>query len=358
MGIIEFIAGDRVHRAAKRALFHVARAVGLFRLTRRLTRKGLRILCYHGVAMDDEAQFSPHTFITPETLRERLDFLAEKKYPVLGLEEAVTRLKKGDLPPGAVVITFDDGFYSTAALAVPMLRERRQPVTIYVTTYYCIKGTPGFNLLIAYMRWKSPKKVLEPVTLAGFDIGRVLLKNEKQSEFALLPFRIHAGHLTDPERCNLAREFGRRLGVDYDEIARSRRLSVMTPEEVRQLAGEGVDIQLHTHRHRFPDDEAAVLKEIADNRAVLEPLVGRPLRHFCYPSGVWSPAALPWLAAAGVETATTCEPGLNYADTPPLLLNRFLDGENISPIEFEAEMCGFAELLRRMRALLRRRPRP
>jgi peptidoglycan/xylan/chitin deacetylase (PgdA/CDA1 family) len=358
MDIIEFIAGDWIRRGVKRALFHVARAVGLFRLARRLTRKGLRILCYHGVAMDDEAKFSPYTFITPETLRQRLDFLADQKYPVLGLEVAVAKLQKGDLPPAAVVITFDDGFYSTAALAVPMLRERRQPVTIYVTTYYCIKGTPGFDLLIAYMRWKSPKKVLEPVTIAGFDIGRVLLKDEKQSEFALLPFRIHAGHLTDPERCDLARELGKRLSVDYDEIARSRRLSVMSSDEVHKLAAEGVDIQLHTHRHRFPEDEAGVLKELADNRAVLEPLVGRPLRHFCYPSGVWSAVALPWLAAAGVETATTCEAGLNYADTPPLLLNRFLDGENISPIEFEAEMCGFAELLRHLRAVLRRRPRP
>jgi peptidoglycan/xylan/chitin deacetylase (PgdA/CDA1 family) len=346
-------AGDRLRRGAKRALYRAARAVGLFRLARRLMRKGLRILCYHGVAMDDEARFSPHTFITPETLRERLDYLADQKYPVLGLEDAVTRLRKKDLPPGAVVITFDDGFYSTAAVAVPMLRERRQPVTIYVTTYHCIKETPGFQLLIQYMFWKSPRTEVDFGDIGGLDLGPVSL-DDKSGGFAMgMLMGLGGDGSTEPERCNYARQIGERLGVDYDEIVRSRLMSVVTTEEVRRLAAEGVDIQLHTHRHRFPADEAAVLKEIADNRAVLEPLVGRPLRHFCYPSGVYHPAALPWLAAAGVETATTCVPGLNYAKTPRLLLRRFLDGENISQIEFEAEVSGFAEVMRRLRRALR-----
>ena len=50
-----------------------------------------------------------------------------------------------------------------------------------------------------------------------------------------------------------------------------------------------------------------------------------------------------------METATTCEPGLNSPSTPRLSLHRFLDGEDITQIEFEAEVSGFTELLRSVR---------
>src|SRR5262249_20386051 len=129
-------------------------------------------------------------------------------------------------------------------------------------------------------------------------------------------------------------------------------LSLMNGGEIEDLARAGVDIQLHTHRHRFPLETAKAAQEIADNRAVLEGLVGKPLRHFCYPSGIWSEQQWPVLAANGIETATTCDPGLNYRSTPRLGLKRFCDAENISQIEFEAEVFGYTELLRWVRARL------
>lgn len=38
-------------------------------------------------------------------------------------------------------------------------------------------------------------------------------------------------------------------------------------------------------------------------------------------------------------------------------LRRFLDGENISQVEFEAELSGFMELARKARGVLRRKAR-
>src|SRR6516165_4318910 len=121
------------------------------------------------------------------------------------------------------------------------------------------------------------------------------------------------------------------------------------------------------------DDREKVEWEIAKNRAVLERLVSRPLEHFCYPSGAY---ALPdgrllfaselnqgeWLAALGVKSATTIEPGLNYLDTPRFALRRLMDGHPVSDIEFEAEMTGFMEIIRSLRErrffrMLRRRLR-
>ena len=113
-------------------------------------------------------------------------------------------------------------------------------------------------------------------------------------------------------------------------------------------------MQLHTHRHRFPASHELALRELRDNRAVLEPLAGHPLRHFCYPSGYFRPAHLPWLAEAGVESATTCDPGMNRRGDSPLTLRRFLDDSRTSQLEFEAELSGFSDLLRAARALVDR----
>src|SRR5262249_18243487 len=136
----------------------------------------------------------------------------------------------------------------------------------------------------------------------------------------------------------------------YSAIMRSHMLSLLSSEQIRSLITSGIDIGLHTHRHQLPeDDRIGVEREVFDNRQVLEPLVGKRLDHLCYPSGVWGEQQWPWLQQLGIRSAMTCEIGLNYADTPRLGLRRILDGENVSQIEFEAELFGYGEVLRRVR---------
>ena len=147
-------------------------------------------------------------------------------------------------------------------------------------------------------------------------------------------------------------DLGELLVVDFEEICKTRILSLVTGQEISALMADGIDIQLHTHRHRLPSDGLSMLNELADNRAILEPIVGKELHHFCYPSGNWSPDHWPILAHAGMRSAVTCDTGLNYPGTPVLAWRRFLDGENVAKIEFEAELVGYTELLRRLRNMV------
>src|SRR5262249_24004369 len=111
-----------------------------------------------------------------------------------------------------------------------------------------------------------------------------------------------------------------------------------------------VDIQLHTHRHQCPlDDKVKSEQEIRENRDFLERIVSHALVHFCYPNGIYGMHQAEWLAALGLSSATTIDPGLNYADTSRFALRRIVDGEPVSDIEFEAEMTGFMELVRAVR---------
>jgi peptidoglycan/xylan/chitin deacetylase (PgdA/CDA1 family) len=338
---------------AKRVFLRACKWLGLFRLARFATRRGLRILCYHGFSFSDESSFHPKLFMRPETFQMRMQFLSSHKYPVLSLEQACKDLANRSLPSGAVAITIDDGFFGVFQSAWPVIRMHSFPATVYVTSYYVGKQNPIFRIAIQYMFWKTNLEVLDSENL-GLPLSGVLpLRPQKQKDETMWEIiRFGESHLEEPGRCMLAEELGKRLDVGYRTLLERRSLNLMNFHEIHTLAEEGMDVQLHTHRHRLPDEFYLVRQEIMHNRQCLEPLTGKKLRHLCYPSGIWSHQHWPWLETLGILTATTCEPGLNYTDTPLLGLRRFLDGENISQIEFEAELSGFSELLRSARSAL------
>jgi len=339
---------EHMRRLIKRSFLYVARALGLFRIAERRTVGMLRILCYHGLSLADEHEFRPMLHMRPETFRARLAAITRRGYAVLPLQDALAALRQGTLPPCAVVITFDDGFHDNYRHAIRPLREAGFPATIYVTTYHVIKETPVFRLVVLYMFWKSAQETADLRDVPGAGIDIVRLDGGEVMRKAMWSIIEHAEHDgSEAERVQLAKDLGRRLGVDYVQLAAERRFSLMTMDELGRIAAEGIDIQLHTHRHRMPDDRAGLLREIEDNRAALSVVTASAARHFCYPSGVWSRHHWPWLREAGIESGATCEPGLNEPGTEPLGLKRFLDGESVSAIEFDAEITGFTELLRR-----------
>jgi peptidoglycan/xylan/chitin deacetylase (PgdA/CDA1 family) len=337
-------------RRFKRSLFRAARTSGVFGPARRKTKGALRILGYHGVSVTDEHEFRGALFMPPDLLRERLDWLLDHDYSVLALDDALARLRNSTLPPSPVVLTFDDGMYGTWKHAVPLLRERRLPATIYVTSYYAEKGGLIYRLAVQYMFWKAktraPRLSLEGLA-PGLE-GSVSLNDPVESDRETWRV-IEAGErgLDEPGRRRLLEALAKRLDVDYCAMLESRGLGVMNPDEIAAAAAAGFDIQLHTHRHTFPADEFVAMREIADNRRVLERLAGRRLHHFCYPSGVWTRTVFPYLQAAEVHSAVTCDPGFNYPSTHPLALNRFIDTDGVEWVEFEAEMAGFRDLVRR-----------
>lgn len=338
-------------RKLKLFLFFMCKVTGLFRLARRATRRHLKILCYHGFALGDEAEFRPKLYITPGSFEQRLAAIHRYGMRVLPLDEAVERLYSRTLPDHALAITIDDGFHATHGLAAPRLRRHGYPATVYLTTYYVEHPVPIFGLAVQYMFWKTRLRRLVLTGVPWHPDATVDLDDSAARERAMSAC-IEFGRRQDTEaqRQAVCEDLGARLDVSYREIAATKILHLMSPEELAALAGMGVDIQLHTHRHVFPDDRARAEREIADNRRALERcLDGAPKRHFCYPSGLWTERQHAWLDGLDIASSATCLPGLNSERTPRHALRRFLDGENIHPLEFEAALSGFSDLLRRLR---------
>src|SRR5581483_8929478 len=265
----------------------------------------LLILAYHGISLLDEHEWNHTQYMPADVFRLRLQQLKDSRCAVLPLAEAIERLYKNDLPDRAVAITFDDGTADFYSRAFPLITEFSVPVTLYLTTFYTQYQRPVFDLMTSYLLWKGRGENLQLKSLTTEDskIDLSSFAAQETARVALLRFA-HQNNFS--------------------------------AEEKDDLAASGVDIQLHTHRHRTPNDRKLFLREIEDNRQSIHALTGQHATHFCYPSGAYRRAFLPWLKECGVVSATTCEPGFASVSADRLLLPRVLDNPALSPIEFES----------------------
>lgn len=340
-------------RTVKQTALTTMRGTGVFDLTGRSRwRQGrLLILGYHGIAQEDEHLWNPSLFIAPEHLASRLRFLRARGFNVLPLGEALTGLAAGTLPDRSVALTFDDGYVDFHRLAVPILRAYDVPATVYLTTYYSENNRPVPGITAAYMIWKSRGFTGRLTTVPGFE-GAALGHPAQRRELsdAIGRYFTEERTLTADDKHRMLEDLAAELRFNLDQFRRRRTMHVMTPDEAREVAVAGIDIQLHTHRHWVPKDEALVKREILDNRDRIQRITGKPANDFCYPSGIHYLELLPWLRSLGVRSATTCEPGLAAPDQDPLLLPRFLDHSGVSLVEFEAWASGVGSVLPRRAA--------
>lgn len=332
-------------RRLKLAVLFAARALGLFALARALTGKGVRILCYHGAWLGDPAYPGDGMFIKRTTFRERLARLRQLGYQVVPLGHAVAGLRgQAALPAAPVVITIDDGWYSTYAEMLPALQAEGMHATLYCDTANLMRGKPIAHMMARYIHLLAGSPPLSGIAQQIF-------------EQATNPARPYE------ERWQATLELAQRLNFDPHALISSRAFDYMTPDELRQaFAGGLLDIQLHTHNHTLGDlSLASVRGEVAANTdALVELLAVAPehFQHFCYPSGVKSASAEAALEQLGMASSTSVLKGLAYAGTPLQALPRFLDGDNVYRVEFEAELSGFLHLCRTALASLASLTRP
>jgi peptidoglycan/xylan/chitin deacetylase (PgdA/CDA1 family) len=311
----------------------------------RWRRERLLILCYHGVSTQDEHEWRPKLYMPPAMLRARFEALRRGGYNILPLGEAVERLFKNDLPPRSVVLTFDDGGFDFYKEASPLLREFGFPATVYQTTYYSDYPKPIFGISASYFLWKRRGEVLQPTSDLGLKSPMDLRTEEGRREVVVQLEQMSVReNLTGVQKYDLLERLAKFLGVDFAEFQAKRLLQIMRPEEIADMAAAGFDIQLHTHRHRTPLDEVLFRKEITDNRKRIVEICGRNPTHFCYPSGHYETAFLPWLERERVVSATTCDPGLASRQCHPLLLPRFVDTPLQPLYVFEAWLSGAGHL--------------
>jgi hypothetical protein len=202
------------------------------------------------------------------------------------------------------------------------------------------------------MLWKKRDSIVSSNSDLGWLQAQDLRTQEGRSRALLDIQRIDEGRvLSADERDAIVAELARHVGIDYSAFLESSILQIMSPEDVREIAQEGIDVQLHTHSHHvipalIPGE--GLETEIEENRQRIFQLTGRNPVHFCYPSGKYNLESLPALRQLGIVTATTCDPDLVAKSSNPLLLPRYVDTDVRPECEFEAWLCGVGSLLVRL----------
>ena len=241
------------------------------------------------------------------------------------------------------MITFDDGMYDFFALAYPLLQEFGYPATVYLTTYYSEYNRPVFDLMCSYLLWKARG---ERLTWPDLGFNHFPLDVAARTHVATtLKSHSEVTGMSGRDKDALIIELAARLNIDFEPIRRSRLIHLMNPTEVAAIARAGIDIQLHTHRHKSCRTHDGFVGEIVENQQRIEAVSGVHARHFSYPGGVHLPEYPAWLRAEGIQSATTCEARLATCRDDRMLLPRLVDSDGLSIAEFRASVAGVTEFV-------------
>lgn len=122
------------------------------------------ILMYHHVGEIEEGfdSLRRNLTVSPEALRQQLDYLLQHGYQVVSLEAVLRYLALGEpLPERPVVLTFDDGYRDAYDLVFPILREYGVTATFFLVTAPIDQGSPD------YVTWDQVREMSE----AGMEFG-------------------------------------------------------------------------------------------------------------------------------------------------------------------------------------------
>ena len=340
--------------ALKSAVFVAARTARLDRAIQHSAwrRSKLLILCYHGVSLADEHEWSD-LFVSENFLQRRLTLLRQLGVRVAPLGVALDELWSGQLTEPTVALTFDDGFADFALRAAPALLAQDFPATVFLTTYYCVNQLPVFDPCSAYLMWRGAgrRASLEPL---GHQI--LLPARNAVSEHHQLHSRLRRAcaerKYSAVEKQHVLRTLSESIDIDFDALCASRLMHIMNDKEIKSLPAHLVDLQLHTHRHRIEPARREFHADLATNEKIVMQLSGdaTPRRHFCYPMGEYDAVTRAHLAAYPMQSAATCDPGLVAKHGDKLRLPRLIDTMGISDATFSAWVTGFAALLPSRRA--------
>jgi glycosyltransferase involved in cell wall biosynthesis/peptidoglycan/xylan/chitin deacetylase (PgdA/CDA1 family) len=263
----------------------------------------LSILIFHRVLLVPDPLFPDE----PDIARfEQIVQWLKKWFNVLPLNEAVVRLQRGDLPPRAAAITFDDGYADNLVCAHSILRKHGLPATFFIATGFLDGGRMWNDTIIESIRGVA----VPEIDGAFLRLGVLPLKTIEEKRFALAQIIPAVKHLPGEIRAEAVARI-----AECCKATLPNDLMLSTPQ-LKQLLAEGAGIGAHTVSHPILSriDEAAARREIANSRDILEGILGERVKLFAYPNGRlgtdYSPAHASIVKSLGFDAAVATNWGV------------------------------------------------
>ena len=296
------------------------------------SRNKYRILTYH--------RFAPELYPSVEVdLQKHCAFL-RKYFEVIPLAEIGRCIDSGQkLPPNALAVTIDDGYRDFFEVAFPVFRTWKIPATVFlITDFLDGKLWPWWNQIeYAVMHTQVPYLTSE------LRPGETLpLANRDQKVQAVSTLCLDIAKLRNKARLDFMRVLPELLRVDLPSKL-PRQYQPMSWDEVRSLAGNGIEFGAHTKTHPVLtslEDPESVYDEVAGSKARLDQELGQATLHFCYPNGDWNDAVLKAVERCNFQTAVTTKPGFNGPGAHRYRLHRLSVEPGFPDYYFREEVAG------------------
>ncbi len=278
----------------------------------------LCVLCYHHVlgtwAFPSEPDHAKRGF------EEQMRTLA-RYANVVGLGNLLERLRDGrTLPPRAVAITFDDGYYDNLSVAAPVLRTLGMPATFFLS--------PGFlaRSVIPWWEQLAAAVLLSRARTVDYEGSTIVLTDRIERYRS---YRRVSRSLKRVDRVTRDKRIGELLDVLMPGAAPDPSSLFLDWDGARQLVADGFEIGAHSIAHPILSREAPEeqLRELAESRTSLTDALGVDVELFAYPNGTradYNAATLSAAEKAGYRGAATCRFGWNTAATPALEVRRLM----------------------------------
>jgi peptidoglycan/xylan/chitin deacetylase (PgdA/CDA1 family) len=277
-------------------------------------RGSLLVLIFHRVLAQPDALLSDEP--DARAFAEQMD-VVKAFFNVIGLQEAVERLKSGSLPPRAVCITFDDGYANNVEVAAPILAARGLTATFFISTGF-MDGSRMWNDTIIEALRSAPAEL----DLTDLGLGKLQLAGLAQRRRVIDGILLQLKYRDPAERLKLADAIAQRAGFEQTKPL------MMSETQLRKLASLGMDIGAHCVTHpilaRLPSNVAR--EEINQSRARLQDVLRQPVRTFAYPNGGpgtdYASEHVTMVREAGFSTAVTTAWGAGTRDSDPYQIPR------------------------------------
>ena len=276
---------------------------------------GIIFTLHHVRAKSKQEAFSPNAIleITPEFLDATIKNLLEAGYEIVSLDEAQRRLVAQDFKRKFVCFTLDDGYQDNYLNAFPVFKKYEAPFTVYVNT-----GLPDGTAILWW--W-----LLEHIVRDQEEINIVLNNRNLQIPASTTAQKHHCFNtiywslrqMPHEQQYAAIEQLFETYEVDPQSFCRA---SAMSWDTIRELSDSGIaTIGAHTVNH-FSLAKLSVEnihKEASESRTIISNQLGSVPKHFSYPYGDHSSAAIREfniIRDLGFSTATTTRKGLLYPE--------------------------------------------
>lgn len=196
---------------------------------------------------------------------------------VVPLADGIAALSRGDLPPRALAITFDDGYADNATVALPILKRLGLHATFFVAAAYLDGGRMWSDTVSESLRQAEAGEL----ELPSLGLPRLVLDTPVSRRQAVEAIWARLKYLPPAELADKVQGLRETLGGTLSDD-----LMLSTPQ-LRDLHAAGMAIGSHTMTHpiltRLTRREAA--DELAHSKARLEAITEETVTLLAYPNG-------------------------------------------------------------------------